>query len=205
MAYNKQNLLWLLVTYLQSFTDLWTRRVYVILVSVKVVFWVKAISYTFFGHYFALSSNTTGWNLINRYHAITFLCLSLTPVFRFRLVAVLLVSVLSRLRFVNGIVCVVSYLEVCQRNSCCCFYLLCHSLLFSCIFSVLLYFVFSFIGIATVVPDPCPSGIKNSDIGNTYLTNPFFFKSVYVILNTETGACNMHDYPIIQIERWNIL
>ena len=67
-------------------------------------------------------------------------------------------------------------------------------------FSILLDFVFSYIGIATVVPDPCPNYI-NSDIGNTYLTNPFFFKSVYVILNTETGACNMHDYPIIQIEK----
>jgi hypothetical protein len=24
-------------------------------------------------------------------------------------------------------------------------------------------------------------------------------------LNTENGACNMHDYPIIQIEKWNML
>jgi hypothetical protein len=101
---------WLLVTYLQSFTDLWTRRIYVILVSVKVVFWVKAISYTFFAHYFALPSNTTGWNPINRYHTTTFLCLFLASVLRFRLVTVLLVSVLNRLRFVNGIVrVVVSY------------------------------------------------------------------------------------------------
>jgi hypothetical protein len=60
--------------------------------------------------------------------------------------------------------------------------------------------VFSFIGIATVVPDPCPNNI-NSDIGNTYLTNPFFLFSVYVILNTENGACNMHEYQIIQIEK----
>jgi hypothetical protein len=79
--------------------------------TVKVVFWVKAISYTFFAHYFALPSNTTGWNPINRYHATTFL--SLAPVFRFRLITVLLVSVLSRLRFVNGIVrVVVRYLSL---------------------------------------------------------------------------------------------
>jgi hypothetical protein len=43
----------------------------------------------------------------------TFLCLSLTPVFRFQLVTVLLVSVLSRLRFVNEIVrVVVSYFVI---------------------------------------------------------------------------------------------
>jgi high-affinity K+ transport system ATPase subunit B len=88
-------------------------RVDVILVSVKVVFWVKAISYTFFAHYCALPSNTTGWNPINRYHATTFLYLSLTPVIIFCLLAVLLVSVLSRLRFVNGIVrVVVSYFVI---------------------------------------------------------------------------------------------
>ena len=102
----------LVVTYLQSVTDLWTRRVYVILVSVKVVFWYKAISYTFFAHYFALPSNTTGWNPINRYHATTFLSFSLTPVLRFRLVSVLLVSVLSRLRLVIGIVRGVSYFVI---------------------------------------------------------------------------------------------
>jgi len=48
---------------------------------VKVVFWVKATPYTFFAHYFAFPSNTTGGNPINRYHATTFLCLSLTPDF----------------------------------------------------------------------------------------------------------------------------
>jgi hypothetical protein len=69
----------------------------------------------------------------------------------------------------------------------------------SCILSVLLDFVFSFIGIATVVPDPCPYGIRNSDIGK-YISNQLILSlSVYVILNTENGACNMHDYPIIQI------
>jgi hypothetical protein len=31
-------------------------------------------------------------------------------------------------------------------------------------------FVFSFIGISTVVPDPCPYGIQNSDIGK-YISN----------------------------------
>jgi hypothetical protein len=63
--------------------------------------------------WFCFASNTTGWNPINRYHATTFLYLSLTPVFKFRLVTVLLVSVLSRLRFVNGIVrVVVSYFVI---------------------------------------------------------------------------------------------
>jgi hypothetical protein len=61
--------------------------------------------------------------------------------------------------------------------------------------------VFSFIGIATVVPDPCPYGIKNSDIGKYIFNQPILSLSVYVILNTENGACNMHDYPIIQIEK----
>jgi hypothetical protein len=64
--------------------------VYVILVSVKVVIWIKPILYTFFAHYFALPSNTMDWNPINQYHATTFLCMSLTPVIIFRLVAVLL-------------------------------------------------------------------------------------------------------------------
>jgi hypothetical protein len=61
--------------------------------------------------------------------------------------------------------------------------------------------VFSFIGIATVVPDPCPYDIKNSDIGK-YISNQHILSlSVYVIFNTEIGSCNMHDYPIIQIEK----
>jgi hypothetical protein len=59
--------------------------------------------------------------------------------------------------------------------------------------------VFSFIGIATVVPDPCPSDIKNSAIGKYISNEPILSLSVYVILNTENGACNMHDYPIIHI------
>ena len=51
MVYYKQSLLsWLLVTYLQSFTDLWTRPVYVTLISVKVVFLFKAILYRVFVH-----------------------------------------------------------------------------------------------------------------------------------------------------------
>jgi hypothetical protein len=61
--------------------------------------------------------------------------------------------------------------------------------------------VFSFIGIATVVPDPCPDYIKNSDIGKYIFNQPILSLSVYVILNTEIGACNMHDYPIIQIKK----
>jgi hypothetical protein len=60
--------------------------------------------------------------------------------------------------------------------------------------------VFSFIGIATVVPDPCPN-MKNSDIGKYIYNQPILSLSVYVILNTENGACNMHVYPIIQIEK----
>jgi hypothetical protein len=40
----------------------------------------------------------------------------------------------------------------------------------SCILSVLLDVVFSFIGIATVVPDPCPNYAKNSNIGK-YISN----------------------------------
>jgi hypothetical protein len=54
-------------------------------------------------------------NPINRYHATTFLCLSLTPEPRFRLVTVLLVSVLSRLRFVDGIVRVVAKRPLSQK------------------------------------------------------------------------------------------
>jgi hypothetical protein len=62
--------------------------------------------------------------------------------------------------------------------------------------------VFSFIGIATVVLDPCPYYLKNSVIGKYISNQPILsFKNVYVILNTENGACNMHDYPIIQIEK----
>jgi hypothetical protein len=61
--------------------------------------------------------------------------------------------------------------------------------------------VFSFIGIATVIPDPWPDYIKNSDIGKYIFNQPNLSLSVYVILNTENGACNMHDYPIIQIEK----
>ena len=68
-------------------------------------------------------------------------------------------------------------------------------------FSVLLYFVLSFIGITTVVPDPCPDYIKNRDIGKYISNQPILSLSVYVILNTENGECNMHDYPIIQIEK----
>ena len=61
--------------------------------------------------------------------------------------------------------------------------------------------MFSFIGRATVVPDPCPDYVKNSDIGK-YISNELILSlSVFVILNTENGACNMHDYPIIQIEK----
>jgi hypothetical protein len=61
--------------------------------------------------------------------------------------------------------------------------------------------VFSFIGIATVVPDPCPDYMKNRDIGKYISNQPILSFSVYVISNTENGACNMHDYPIIQIEK----
>jgi hypothetical protein len=61
--------------------------------------------------------------------------------------------------------------------------------------------VLSFIGIATVVPDPCPDYVKNSDIGKYIFNEPIHSFSVYVILNTENGACNMHDYTIIQIEK----
>jgi hypothetical protein len=61
--------------------------------------------------------------------------------------------------------------------------------------------VFSFIGIATVIPDPCPDYIQNSGIGKYIFNQPNLSLSVYVILNTENEACNMHDYPIIQIEK----
>jgi hypothetical protein len=61
--------------------------------------------------------------------------------------------------------------------------------------------VFSFIGIATVVPDPCPDHIRNSNIGKYIPNEPILSFSVYIILNAENGACNMHDYPIIQIEK----
>ena len=57
--------------------------------------------------------------------------------------------------------------------------------------------MFSFKGIATVVPDTCPNYINNSDIGKYISNEPILSLSVYVILNTENGACNMHDYPII--------
>jgi hypothetical protein len=40
------------------------------------------------------------------------------------------------------------------------------------IFSVLLYFVLSFLDIATMDPDPCPSDIKNSDIGKYIFNQP---------------------------------
>jgi hypothetical protein len=135
---------------------------------VKVVFfWVKAILYTFFAHYFALSFNTTGWNPITRYHATTFLCLSLPPVLRFRLVAVLLVSVLSRLRFVNGIVrVVVSYFVI---HYCLAVYSQYYFIL-----------VFSFIGIVTVVPDPCPYYMKNSDIGKYISNQPILSLKVFM-------------------------
>jgi hypothetical protein len=46
-----------------------------------------------------------------------------------------------------------------------------------------------------VVSDPCRSDIKNSDIGKYISNQPILSLSVYVILNTENGACNMHDYP----------
>jgi hypothetical protein len=52
-----------------------------------------------------------------------------------------------------------------------------------------------------VVPDPCPSDIKNKDIGKYISNEPILSFSVYVILNIENGACNMHDYPIILIEK----
>jgi hypothetical protein len=43
-------------------------------------------------------------------------------------------------------------------------------------------------------------------MGFQYISNqPILSLSVYVILNTENGACNMHDYPIIQIEKGNML
>jgi hypothetical protein len=61
--------------------------------------------------------------------------------------------------------------------------------------------VFSFIGIATVVQDPCPDYVKNSNIGKYISNESILSVSVYDILNTENGACNMHDYPIIQIEK----
>jgi hypothetical protein len=53
--------------------------------------------------------------------------------------------------------------------------------------------VFSFIGIATAVADPCPDYVKNSNIGKYISNEPILSFSVYVILNTENGACNMHD------------
>jgi hypothetical protein len=53
--------------------------------------------------------------------------------------------------------------------------------------------VLSFIGIATVVPDPCPDYIKNNETGKYMSNEPILSLSVYVILNTENGACNMHD------------
>ena len=65
--------------------------------------------------------------------------------------------------------------------------------------------MFSFIGIATVVPDPCLNYMKNSDLGKYISNQPILSLSVCVILNTKSGACNMHDYPIIQIEKWNML
>jgi hypothetical protein len=61
--------------------------------------------------------------------------------------------------------------------------------------------VFSFIGIATVVPDPCPNYMKKRNIGKYISIQPILSLSVYVILNTEKGTCNMHDYPIIHIEK----
>jgi hypothetical protein len=49
--------------------------------------------------------------------------------------------------------------------------------------------VFSFIGIATVVPDPCPNYIKNSDIGKYISNEPILsIKVFFVILNTGNGA-----------------
>ena len=46
-----------------------------------------------------------------------------------------------------------------------------------------------------MVPDPCPDYIRNSNIGKYISNEPILSFSVYVILNTENGACNMHDYP----------
>ena len=48
--------------------------------------------------------------------------------------------------------------------------------------------MFSFIGIATVVPDLCPDYVKNSDIGKYIFNQSILSLSVYVILNTENGA-----------------
>lgn len=143
-----------------------------------MVFWVKATPYTLFAHYFAFPSNTTGGNPINRYHATTFLCMSLTPVLRFRLVTVLLVSVLSRLRFVNGIVrVVVSYFVI--------HYCLSVYSQYYLIFFLLLLLI----GIATVVQDPCPYGIKNSDIGKYISNQPFLSFLSFWILKTEHVIC----------------
>ena len=50
--------------------------------------------------------------------------------------------------------------------------------------------MFSFIGIATAVADPCPDYVKNSNIGKYISNEPTLFFSVYFILNTENGACN---------------
>jgi hypothetical protein len=43
--------------------------------------------------------------------------------------------------------------------------------------------------------------MKNSDIGKYISNQPILSFSVYVILNTANGACDIHDYPIIQIEK----
>jgi hypothetical protein len=53
--------------------------------------------------------------------------------------------------------------------------------------------VFSFIGIEIAVADPCPNYVKNSNIGKYISKEPILSFSVYVFLNTENGACNMHD------------
>ena len=52
-----------------------------------------------------------------------------------------------------------------------------------------------------MVQDPCPDYMKNSDIGKYISNQPILSVNVYVILNTENGSCNIHDYPIIQIEK----
>jgi ABC-type iron transport system FetAB permease component len=88
-------------------------------------------------------------------------------VLRLRLVTVLLVSVLSRLRFVNGIVRVV----------------VCYFVIHYCLAVYSQYYfilVFSFIGIATVVSDPCPDYIKNSDIGKYISSQPILSLKVFM-------------------------
>jgi hypothetical protein len=59
--------------------------------------------------------------------------------------------------------------------------------------SARLYFVLSFLDIATMDPDPCPSDIKNSDIGKYIFNQPILSLKRTIpltnlnLLNTETS------------------